>query len=107
MVGEIARGLCQLDVVSAHDVGALEWDDDAQLRYAAAAGRCLVTRNRDDFIAATLTAYEARTPHAGILIVPRSLPNDHFTAIATALCTYAARFPDGLRPYTVDFLSRP
>src|ERR1700682_468671 len=94
-VADIARGRCQLDVVSAHEVAALEWDDGMQLRYAAEQGRCLTTRNRDDFIAETLTAYEAQTPHAGVLILTRSLPNDQFTAIAAALWAYSAHFPDG------------
>jgi hypothetical protein len=104
-VAEIARGLCGIDVVSAHEVGALEWDDDVQLRYAAEQDRCLVTRNRDDFIAETLAAYEAASTHAGVLIVPRSLPNRRFPAIAAVLCAYAARFPDGVQAYTIDFLS--
>ena len=102
-VAEIARSQCGLDVISAHEV--LEWDDEVQLRYAADRDRCLVTRNRDDFIAATLAAYEAQSPHAGVLIVPHTLPNDHFHAIAAALCAYAARFPAGIRAYTVDFLA--
>ena len=38
-VAEIARGRCQLDVVSAHDIGAYGWNDAAQLRYAAEDGR--------------------------------------------------------------------
>jgi predicted nuclease of predicted toxin-antitoxin system len=101
----IARGRCQLDVVSAHEIATLEWDDSAQLRLAAEQARCLVTRNRDDFINATLAAYEALTPHAGVLILTRSLPNDQFTAIAAALCAYSAGFPDGLQSYTIDFLA--
>jgi predicted nuclease of predicted toxin-antitoxin system len=104
-VAEIARTRCALDVVSALDVGASQWDDDAHLRCASADRRCLVTRNRDDFIAETLAAFEVQAPHAGVLIVPRTLPNDRFAAIAAALCVYAARFPDGMRPYTIDFLS--
>ena len=104
-VAEIARGLCGLDAISAHEIGALEWDDDVQLRFAADQDRCLVTRNRDDFVAATLEAYEAQSPNAGVLIIPHTLPNDRFNAIAVALCAYAARFPDGIRAYTVDFLA--
>jgi len=103
-VAEIARGRCQLDVVSAHEVGTLEWEDRAQLRYAAEEGRCLVTRDRDDFIAETLVAYDVQTPHTGVLIVTRSLPNDHFTAIAAALCAFASQDPDGLQFYSVAFL---
>jgi hypothetical protein len=85
-VAEIARGQCDLDVVSAHEVGTLEWPDDRQLGYAAREGRALVTRNRDDFISQTLVAYEARGLHAGVLIIPRRLPNDRFAA---ALYEYA------------------
>jgi len=103
-VAEIARGRCQLDVVSAHEVRAVGWHDTAQLRYAAEDGRCLATRNRDDFIAETLAVYEAQTPHAGVLILAGSLPNDQFAATAAALCAYAERFPEGMHAYTLDFL---
>ena len=92
-VAEIARGRGELDVISAHEVGTLGWSDVAQLRYAGEQGRCLVTRNRDDFIAETLTAYDAQTPHAGVVILTRSLPNDQFTPIAAALRAFAAQFP--------------
>jgi predicted nuclease of predicted toxin-antitoxin system len=103
-VAEIARGRCQLDVVSVHDVGAETWDDAAQLRYAADTGRCIVTRNRDDFIRVTRDAFEKQAPHAGVLILTRRLPNDQFTAIAAALCAYAARFATSVQSYTIDFL---
>jgi predicted nuclease of predicted toxin-antitoxin system len=105
-VAEIARGRCQLDVLSANEVGTQAWTDAAQLRYAAEQGRCIVTRNRDDFARETRTAYEAQTPHAGVLIVTRSLPSDQFTAMAAALCAYANNFPHGMQPYTIDFLAK-
>ena len=82
----------------------IEETDAAQLRYAAERGRCIVTRNRDDFSRETRSAYEAQSAHAGVLILTRSLPNDQFTAIAAALCAYEVRFPAGLQPYTIDFL---
>lgn len=104
-VAENARGRCGIDAISAYEIGALGWHDDVQLRYAAEQGRCLVTPNRDDFIAETLAAFEAGRPHAGLLIVPYSLPNKQPNAIAAALCAYAARFPDRLRAYTIDFLT--
>jgi predicted nuclease of predicted toxin-antitoxin system len=103
-VAVIARRRCGLDVVSAHEVGTNEAPDDVQLAYAAAEGRCLVTRNRDHFIEATLAAFAAQTPHAGLLIIPRSWPGDRPAAIAAALCDYATRFPEGLSPYTINFL---
>lgn len=103
-VAEIARARCGLDVLSAHETGAFGWDDAEQLRFAARAGRCMVTRNRDDFILETAAAFEARASHAGLLILTRSLPNNQFAAIAMALCAYASRHPDGMQAYTVDFL---
>lgn len=103
-MAEIARGRCGLEVVSAHAVGTHEWPDDRQLAYAASDDCCLVTRNQDDFMTETLNAFEAGTPHAGVLVIPRSLPNDRFTAIAAALCDHAERHPEGLAPYTIDFL---
>lgn len=39
-----------LDVVSVHELGRRQSSDDEQLRFAAAQGRVLLTRNRDDFI---------------------------------------------------------
>ena len=101
-VAEIARARCRLDVVSAHEVGRLGMPDAAQLRFAASQGRCVVTRNRDDFIHETVAAFEAQVPHAGVLIVTRSLPNDQLAAIAAALCTSALRFPQGMRSYTIE-----
>ncbi len=103
-VAEIARGQGGLDVVTAHDVGLLEAPDDLHLRYAASEGRYLVTRDREDFLALTLAAFEAQAPHAGVLIVSRTLPNDRFAAIAAALCAFAERFPDGMQPYEIAFL---
>jgi predicted nuclease of predicted toxin-antitoxin system len=104
-VAEIARGRCGLDVLTARDVGGLSWSDEVQLRIAATNGRCLVTRNRDDFITLTMSAFESQAPHAGLLIVPRSLPNSRFVAIAAALCDVAERFPEGMEPYSYDYLS--
>lgn len=104
-IAEIARGRCSLDVISAHGVGARGWDDHAQLRRAAEDGRCVVTANRADFVALTLAAFEASLAHAGVLIVPSTNRGDRFVGIAIALCAYAERFPGGLRPYTIDFLT--
>jgi predicted nuclease of predicted toxin-antitoxin system len=92
------------DARSVHEVGTEGESDAAQLDRAARERRCMVTRNRDDFIRLTVEYYHAHRPHYGVLIVTRRFPGDHFAAIARALVTYAHRHPHGLPAYTVDFL---
>lgn len=103
-VATIARGQ-GLDVLSSHECGRNALPDDEQLRLAAQEGRCLVTRNAPDFIPLTLRFLEAYWPHAGVLIVPRSLPNEAFATIARALVTYAQAHEAGMASYTVDYLA--
>ncbi len=93
-----------LDVVSAHEVGTAEADDADQLRRAAAEGRILVARNRDDFLQLTLEAYHERQRHAGVLLVGETGRLHQASRIAHAL----RRWADG-RPvvagYSVHWLS--
>ena len=94
-----------LDVVSSHEVGRNGLADHEQLLRAGVDGRCLVTIDRDDFVALTVTFADAGQAHAGLVIVPRSIPVSDFTRVAHALGAYAARNPEGLHPYTIDYLS--
>lgn len=103
-IAELLRGR-GLDAISAHDVGARGLSDDEQMERAARDQRCLVTRNRDDFIRLTLQWFDEQRPHHGVLIVPFSLPADRFSALADALTEYAGQAQEAMAPYTVDFLS--
>ena len=93
-----------LDVVSSHECGRNGLPDEEQLRLAAEEGRCLVTRNRDDFEALTLRFFENEWPHTGVLIVSRSLPNRDASRLARALLAYARAHEDGLPSYTISWL---
>jgi len=93
-----------IDCVSAHDVGMLESSDLEQLIFAASQKRALVTRNRDDFIRLTIQFFNDSRPHHGILIIPHTIPGDHFSFMANALVQYAIEHPNGMSSYTIDFL---
>ena len=94
----------RVDTVSAHEAGKLQVSDQAHLAYAAAAGRCLVTRNRNDFITLTVQFFNDHRPHAGVLIIPYSMPGDRFQIVARAIAKHASLHPQGLPPYSIDFL---
>lgn len=93
IVAETARGL-GLDAISIHQIGRRGFTDGEQLDFAAREGRTMVTRNRDDFIALTVEAFRTNAAHAGVLIVPRSLPNHRPEAIAHALRRWHEAHPD-------------
>src|SRR5581483_4421952 len=106
-VAVVARNLFGLDATCSHELGMDRLTDAAQLAFAANAERCIVTGNRDDFAELTLEALAAGLPHAGVLIVPRSMLGNQFTRIARALAYYASLYPDGLPAYHVDYLRDP
>ena len=102
-IAEIARGQ-GADVVSSHECGRDGLPDEEQLRLAGLDGRCFVTRDVADFARLTVEAARRQRPHAGVLIVPRSLTDQHPERIARALVVYAHAHPDGVPSYCLDFL---
>lgn len=106
-VSEAGRAL-DLDVVSVHEIErtGVAFPDDAQLRFAAADGRIMVTRNRDDFIRLTRDFFQAGEAHFGVLVIPHTLPNRDPGGIARALKRWHDRRPPGQGPehYIIDFL---
>ena len=95
-----------LDVQSVHETGRQGLSDQEQLEYAASQDRVLVTRNRNDFIELTRRAFQTGSPHGGVLIVTRSLPNRRAEQLASALIHWTEVFGDHPSAGTLDFLSR-
>ena len=96
----------RIDAVSAHDVGMTQASDMEQLEYASSKGRCLVTRNRNDFIRLTVQFFNEHRPHPGILIIPHTLPCDNFSLIAKAVIKYDSMHSGDLKSYGIDFLKQ-
>ncbi|MGD9326908.1 MAG: DUF5615 family PIN-like protein, partial [Desulfobacterales bacterium] len=93
-----------MDAVSAHETGMLEASDEEQLSFAAAEGRVMVTRNRDDFIALTVQFFDDLKPHRGLIIIPHTIPGSEFSKLATLLVKISKDYPQDLEPYTIEFL---
>ena len=94
-----------IDVVSALELGFSQTPDHVHLAHAAGEGRCIVTKNYDDFVRLTNSQMTEELPHAEVVLVPPSLPNEDFGRLAATLTEFCRRHPDGLPPYTVLWLT--
>lgn len=83
--------------VAARRLGLDGTTDEEQLRYAAAQGRCIVTRDRRDFARLTAEFMARGEAHAGVLLVPESLRTEDIGGIARALAAYGRERPQGWR----------
>lgn len=103
-MAEIGRGL-GLEVESVHEIDRRGLEDLSQLEFAAASGRVLVTRNRDDYIELTVSFFRSASRHAGVIIVPHSLPNREPARVAHALKRWQEEHPhEGDIEYAIFFL---
>jgi hypothetical protein len=93
-----------VDALSVHEAGMCEASDRKQLEFAAREKRCLVTRNRDDFIRLTVQFFNDQRPHWGVLIVPYTLPGDQFSRIANLVKKFSSHHHKELDPYSIAFL---
>lgn len=94
----------RIDAASVHEVGRRGLSDREQLALAAADGRCLVTRNRNDFIRLTQELFARGEAHAGVLIVPWTYLPDRPKIIAKAIARYTQRYGDGPTDFLFDFV---
>lgn len=93
-----------VDATSVHEVGRQGLSDREQLEHAADEGRCLVTRHRNDYILLTRAFFERGLPHAGVLIIPWTIPPDDFRRIAKRVAAYVKRAGDSESGYLFDFV---
>ena len=94
-----------INAISAHENNMLGASDEEQLLAATADYRVMVTRNRNDFIALTVTFFESMQPHRGLIIIPYSIPGSKFSLLAKLLTEFAKKHAGGMEPYTVEFLT--
>jgi hypothetical protein len=106
-VAEIARGL-GLAAVSVHEVGRRGLPDLDQLQFAVHHTHILITRNRDDFRMLVESFFQEGKSIPGVLVVPRSLPNNQPERIAHAMKRWYDRRQEqgGAGFQGIDFLSR-
>lgn len=102
-VAELLRAR-RIDAISTHENGMLGFDDVEVLQYGAAGGRCVITSNRDDFLELTRRFFNEGMAHAGVLVIPRSIPKRRFDLIAEAVEAYAQKHPDEIYPWLFDFV---
>jgi hypothetical protein len=93
-----------IDAVSAHDIGMAGALDEDQFAEAVSRKCAMVTRNRDDFIALTVQAFENRSPHFGLVVVSHSISGSDFRGLAALLEKRAKKNPEGMGAYTIEFI---
>jgi hypothetical protein len=54
----------------------------------------------------TVRFFEDLKPHHGLIIIPHSIPGSDFNLLAGLSSEYAKKHPEGLEPYTIEFVSR-
>lgn len=96
-----------VDAVSVHEIARQGLSDREQLEYAASEKRCLVTRNRDDYMMLTREFFARNEPHEGVLVVSSGLAPDDFGKIAGAVKSCLDLHGDGRTAFLFDFVSDP
>ncbi|MHB8576131.1 MAG: DUF5615 family PIN-like protein [Dehalococcoidia bacterium] len=87
------------DTVSALEAENRGLTDEAQLGFAIAQARCIVTKDAGDFPRLALSLDADGVRHFGILVLSKSVDvtPTNYTGIARALTRYADLFPEGMQ----------
>ena len=95
-----------IEALSAHEIGMAGTSDEEQFAEAVSRNAAVVTRNRDDFLALTIRAFENLSPHHGVVVLSYSIPGSNFKLAARMLERLATKNPDGLGSYTIEFVTK-
>ena len=93
-----------VDAVHVRDIGLSGAEDQEVLDEAARQKRCVITRNRNDFLMLTEFYFHEGRPHHGVLIVPRSYPGNQALKIAQAIIALAQNHLHAFQSYAFLFL---
>lgn len=93
-----------IDAVHIRELGLSGAEDREVLDEAARQERCVVTRNRNDFLLLTEFYFNEGRPHHGVLIIPRSCRGDQASRIAHAIIAFSENHPHAFQPYGFLFL---
>ena len=99
-----ARGL---DVTSAQELGRHGLSDEAQLAFAAAEGRCIVSHDDKDLLYWTSRFQASGHPHAGLLIVKWRVERPQFGQFVRLLEEFTATRAKPMAPYEIAWLRHP
>ena len=93
-----------VDAVHIRELGLSGAEDQDVLDEAARQERCVVTRNRNDFLMLTEFYFHEGRSHYGVLIVPRSYPGSQPSKIAHAILSLSQNHPHAFQVYAFLFL---
>jgi predicted nuclease of predicted toxin-antitoxin system len=92
------------DAVHIRELGLSGAEDQEVLDAAARQERCVITRNRNDFLMLTEFYFHEGRPHHGVIIIPRSYPGNLPSKIARAIIALCQKRPSAFQPYAFLFL---
>ena len=93
-----------VDAVHLRELGLAGSDDLEVLDEAARQKRCVITRNRNDYLTLTEFYFHEGRPHHGVLIITRSYPGNQTSKIVRAIISLSQKQPDAFQPYAFLFL---
>lgn len=93
-----------IDAIHVNTLGLAGASDREVLDEAARQKRCLVTRNRNDFLELTKHFFSEGRPHYGVLIVSKSYRLKDYARIAHAVAWMVHNNPHAFQQYAFLFL---